>query len=584
MHKKEIILILVVGLLTFGNSLFNGFVGDDEFVISKNDFYKSWSNFPRLFSTDYITKSDDIFNIGEAYSHTGSVAYRPVLSTTFFIDYWIWEKNPFGYHLTNLILHLCNSVLVYFVVFFLIPRRDFACLSAVIFCVHPLKTEAICSIGYRADPLSCFFVLIAFLCYIRYYYFNGLRKKTIFFLSHLFFAMAIFTKESAIVYPALIILFDKLYRKDNVKVIIKNFFSRYWGVLFISLFYIYVYLNVFPNRALGQMHLLGKTLSEHVIVSFQIFMLYLTSFFLPFSVRALPPLYSPPLLNFLGYKIWFIIIAFVLFVYCLRRIFLRNKKMLFFILWFLVSYIPTSNIVPLINPMAYRFMYLPSVGMAVVLAVILEEICLYCGKFTQHKFLSQIVKYGYLIICIGITTSLNSTWKNTYIMAKHMIKDFPDDPRGYLYLGMKQLTAGRVHEAKKTLLQAVELGLEDPRAYHFIGLCMLNDFKQSRPYYEKCISIFPSYGPSFVALGRIYLFERDFEKAAAYLKRGLSLAPRYSAYGYLIQVYLMQNEYDKAKDILEDAQKNLTIESHLQSLSNFFREDIDFTLPIDIGL
>ena len=114
MHKKAIIIILALGILTFGNSLFNGFVGDDEVLIVKNDFYESWSNFPRLFTSDYITRSEDVFNVNNMYSHTGSVAYRPVLSTSFFFDHWIWGKNPFGYHLTNLILHLCNSVLVYF--------------------------------------------------------------------------------------------------------------------------------------------------------------------------------------------------------------------------------------------------------------------------------------------------------------------------------------------------------------------------------------------------------------------------------------------------------------------------------------
>ena len=80
MHRKAILIIAAVTLLTFGNSLGNGFVGDDDVVIVRNTFYTSWKNFPRLFAHDYLTDSDIVFNSKGEYFHSGSVAYRPVLS------------------------------------------------------------------------------------------------------------------------------------------------------------------------------------------------------------------------------------------------------------------------------------------------------------------------------------------------------------------------------------------------------------------------------------------------------------------------------------------------------------------------
>ena len=101
--------------LTFGNSLSHDFVGDDYVVIVDNSFYASWANFPKLFSRASITESDDVFNKKE-YFHTGSTAYRPVLSASFFVDYGLWQRNPLGYHLHNVLLHMANALLVYFII------------------------------------------------------------------------------------------------------------------------------------------------------------------------------------------------------------------------------------------------------------------------------------------------------------------------------------------------------------------------------------------------------------------------------------------------------------------------------------
>ncbi|MFA5088407.1 MAG: hypothetical protein WC552_05170, partial [Candidatus Omnitrophota bacterium] len=121
-HRKFIILIVLVSLAAFGNSLQNGFVGDDNLLFLKNTFYRSWENFPRLFGKDYISDSNnfDLYIKNESDVGSGSVAYRPVLSATFFVDYALWKEKPFGYHLHNLILHTFNSLLAYWFLFLIL--------------------------------------------------------------------------------------------------------------------------------------------------------------------------------------------------------------------------------------------------------------------------------------------------------------------------------------------------------------------------------------------------------------------------------------------------------------------------------
>ncbi|MCB1196014.1 hypothetical protein KDK77_07495, partial [bacterium] len=86
-------IIVFLTLLTYANTLNNQFAYDDVSVIVENDFITSWDNLRAFFSRDY-------------FNGAGEQSYRPLVTLSYFIDYQVWGKNPFGYHLTNLILHL----------------------------------------------------------------------------------------------------------------------------------------------------------------------------------------------------------------------------------------------------------------------------------------------------------------------------------------------------------------------------------------------------------------------------------------------------------------------------------------------
>jgi len=196
-HKKAAALIVLTGALTFANTLFSGFIGDEEVFILDNTFYTSWSNAPSLFSEDYFPTGAKNRTI-EGHYFSGSVAYRPVLSLTYFIDYWLWQLKPFGYHLSNVIFHIANTLLVYCLLFKLSRSRGAALTAALFFCVHPIQSEAVSNIGYRADLLSTFFVLSSFLCFLKHDEGQG-RPAFYFPVSVLLYFLALFTKESSIV-------------------------------------------------------------------------------------------------------------------------------------------------------------------------------------------------------------------------------------------------------------------------------------------------------------------------------------------------------------------------------------------------
>jgi len=290
MSKRNLLFLILLTLLVFSSILRNGFVGDDEFLFVKNTFYRNVENIPDLFTSGYIADQDAIFNNKMEDINSGSVAYRPVLSATFFVDYWLWQDNPFGYHLTSLILHLANTLLLYGIIFLIFQSNTVSLLSSLIFALHPLKSEAVSSAGYRADSLACFFVLLALWFFMR----ADKKGVTSMMYSYIFFFLALFTKESAVVFPALAITYDHFIKKDSLNTIIKQFFSRYFGFFVILAFYLFIYINVFPNSSIAEVSLHSKTGITRVLTSFYILSHYLFVYFIPTSVKILPaPVLEP---------------------------------------------------------------------------------------------------------------------------------------------------------------------------------------------------------------------------------------------------------------------------------------------------
>ena len=97
----QLIIIVVVSVLIYIYTLGNDFAYDDKFTITNNYLIRSWHKIPTIFTSDYFTSS-------------GELSYRPVVTLSYFIDYFFWQLNPLGYHLTNLFLHSLNSVLLFF--------------------------------------------------------------------------------------------------------------------------------------------------------------------------------------------------------------------------------------------------------------------------------------------------------------------------------------------------------------------------------------------------------------------------------------------------------------------------------------
>jgi len=144
------------------------------------------------------------------FAHPIAKLYCPLTWLSFAIDYQIWGRAPFGYHLTNLLLHLANTLLVLvFVREILRDRYQYAVaaalLTAAIFGVHPLRVESVAWATERKDVLFAFFYLCALLAYWRWL--GNHKRRTYWICFGLFIASAL-SKSTAVTFPLVLLVID----------------------------------------------------------------------------------------------------------------------------------------------------------------------------------------------------------------------------------------------------------------------------------------------------------------------------------------------------------------------------------------
>ena len=233
-RSLKILLIIALPLIAFLNTLDNTFVYDDVFTITDNYFIREWGNFPALFTDDY-------------FKYSGEVTYRPAVTFSYFIDYSLWHLNPAGFHLTNILLHAVNVVLVYLLVSAISRSRTTAFLTSTLFALHPILTEAINGISYREDLLATTFFLGSALLFIQSAISNQQSKirNYLYPLSLFSYLLALCSKEVAITLPLIIFLLDWL-RGDRSR-IKKNTIKYYIGFIVVSGFYLFLRFVWFHN-------------------------------------------------------------------------------------------------------------------------------------------------------------------------------------------------------------------------------------------------------------------------------------------------------------------------------------------------
>jgi protein O-mannosyl-transferase len=510
-------LALLIGgtLFVYSNTLHGPFNFDDEAVI-KVDTVEAHYN---------LSQTPSSFK--KWFNHNYPPRYRHLFYSSLYLNYSQGKLNPFGYHLTNIFFHLITSIVIFFITFITIERglgRDIkesfsiAAITALFFSLNPVHSETVNYISARAVGMSSFFYLSALLSFIL----GSFRKRStitrflFYLLTFTAFTAAILSKETALTFPIALLLYDICFmRKGGWMPIRKRFLLFYIPLIFLAVFAAFnihtlpeliigLWRTIDLNYGLKQIQIIAYGLN---LILFPVGLTFEYDF--PDSFFSNPVLRAWPLLFLLGLAL--------VSVKFFRKAFTLIS---FGIIWFLITLAPTNSVLPRIDLLSERNLYLPSLGILLLLATAIYRLTL---ANQNNWIIKKFAIYSLIIFFVFQVTLLykrNLIYRSNILLWEDTLKKAPKNLQAlhnltHFYIFNKK------YEQAFVSLQALTKSNVSP---HYISYAHSN-------------------------LGTLYMQKGKYLKAEAEFKMGINAKPSLPInHLNLGTVLALQGRYLEAKD------------------------------------
>jgi hypothetical protein len=465
--------------------------------------------------------------------------YLPVRDISYWLDYRLWGFNPLGYHLTQILLHaIVTGLLVCFLVSHVLPlvgngheangeSNDgsppvmlFVWAAGILFAVHPIHVESVAWVSGRKDLLAAAFSLATLL-----FYGHSIKrgKQTSYWLSVITTGLAILAKATAVVLPVLLVFASEtLWRIDSNR---RKNLTRITPHLALAAVGLFLTIRSSLDAGMIQNPHGGGWIAHSFIVC-RIFVHSLGNLVLPLRLQLDYNVVTEGVLH----SVWSYL-AVALTVGLLASLLLwgiKNKVVFWGSTFFLIAYLPTSNLVPFQQHGADRYLYLPSVGFFVLLSY---------GLFVLWRWLARVriptgVRYGLIgvgclyIVFLSVSTVAHTTvWKDSETLWHHVLRGNPESIPAHGNLGWVYLRAERYEESLPHLVEAIRLAPSNvgARVNLGYGLVKVGKPREAIVVLEDAIGQDPNHVNAHYNLGCAFAAMGDAEKSVLWIRRAESM-------------------------------------------------------------
>jgi tetratricopeptide (TPR) repeat protein len=557
------LLVAAVTFAVFFPTLGNDFVRwDDDRNFLENPFYRGlgWNELRWMFTT---------FHMGH---------YQPLSWITLGLDYLLWGMYPFGYHLTNLILHAANAVLFYFVslrllsaVFSIAPAEISwrlsvsAGMAALLFGIHPLRVESVAWVTERRDVLSGLFYLTTIYCYLQSASMQPSSTRRRWFGAALIgYILSLLSKGTAMTLPATLLLLD-IYPLGSLKGVPFNWIKPEWRSVLAEKLPFLIVAVVFATVALFAQDTTEalKTLQQYDIISRILQMSYGLNFYLWKTLLPikLSPIYELPV-NFEPWTGFFVFsavgtvsISFVL--YFLRR---RWPAVLACWIYYIILLAPVSGIAQS-GPqlVADRYSYLACLCWPLLFGG--WSFRWWASPETDRTNRAPAIVMSLVVVAalftLGrLTWSQTGIWRNTQTLWQHAIVVTPYSSIAFYNLGRNFERDDHVDQAIEFYRRAVSINPEYAKAHvNLAGLLARKGVAtEAIAHYRKGLEIRPDNANAHNNLGVLLEMRGEIAAALAEYQKAQSIDPNFDKpFFNLAKYFAQQGDLEKAASHYQEA-------------------------------
>lgn len=547
----SIIFISVLGFIVYSNSFNCSFQFDDYESIINN---KSIQN---------------IFGLKGWWNFSPN---RFISFISFAIDYHFHQFDVKYYHYVNLLIHIINAILIFFITKQLLSTSNIntpklsinksiiALFTALLFVSHPLSTQSVTYIVQRQNSLAALFYLFSIFFYIKFRTDSLNNKwKIIYLVGVIVFAFsAFFTKENSYTLPLIIFLIEFFFIQNlNFKNFIKKRNNQYLIIgLFVLIILIAIRFSAFifkPASSVLQMDFVSPITPMHYLFTqFNVIVKYLQLLILPLEQNLD---YNFPisrtffeLKTIINFSILLSIIILGIYLYS------KNRLISFGIFWFLITLSIESSFIPIIDVINEHRTYLPSFGFFLVLSS-----CFFLIFKNNHKVFAIIILSIIIIFNSFQTFKRNTVWKTPFTLWNDAALKSPTKARPYFHRGIEYFKMNQLDKAISDYSKTIEISPNFSFAYSNRALAYerLNLFENAIIDYDKAISLSPNEAIAYFNRGVFYSKHNQHDKAIADFSKCIEIQPTNSMayfnrgiiYEKLNSLMLALNDYSKSVEL-----------------------------------
>ena len=545
------------------------------------------------------------------FTHFDPELYIPITFFSYQIDHAIGGGEAWVFHLTNLLLHIFNAILVFFCVERLlkgirnyelgIRNVGFVSLATtLLFALHPIQVEAVAWAAARKDILSGLFFLLSLYLYLqrewkvkseKWETSNRIFDSSLFTLHYslslLFFFLALLSKVSVAPLPLILLLVDWLQgRKMDRRAVIEKIPFFVLSLIFIAIAFIGKSGNVGNVAPLTLF-----------ILAFQGIALQLFHLVLPFHLSVLYPasslsLFSPATL--IAVVILLVILGLIMMAW--RKNVRERSLVLFGAFFFLLMLAPSFFSVMKAEHLyitADRYVYIAVIGIFLMFSSFIYLFLTHSLFFTLHSSLSHVILALLLAVLIPLTVRQSLVWRDTRSLFEQVLKIAPENAVAHMNLGAEARLKGDADRAIAHYQKSYEA---EPSAA-ILGniaeaLTMQAKYNEAEKAYSEALRLKPDDAGLLFGRGTLELFRGNKEEAAKFFLGAITLDPLHAGSHHKLAILLGEKGDTEgaithyraalqADPLLIDSRYNLAVELTMLGEKEEARVQYEKLLAID---